>query len=78
MLPNGLEWYKESAIKFLRHWWLYGLDMVGPFLPSSLQGFFIELLKISEIFSDKVARVDSKLFPTSWMSVGKYYLWSSL
>jgi hypothetical protein len=50
------------------------MDMVGPFHLSSLQGFFIQLLNISEIFSDQVARVDSYLFPTSWMSVRKYYL----
>ncbi len=38
MLPNGLEWYRESAKKFLRHWFLYGHGW--PFPPFLFTGIF--------------------------------------
>jgi hypothetical protein len=41
------------------------MDMVGHFLFSSLQAFFIQLLKISEIFSDQVVRVKLRFISSS-------------
>jgi hypothetical protein len=41
------------------------MDMVGPFHLSSLQGFFIQLLKISKILSDQVVRVELRFISSS-------------